>query len=69
MNINTHSSVYYNITLLLLAAMFSIPASETVAEEDTPFDACVTLISGNASLATELVVSLTTADGTGKIKH
>ena len=49
--------------------MFSIPAMETVAEADTPFQACVTLNSENASLAVQLVVSLTTDNGTGKTKN
>ncbi len=43
-----------------------MPAAGAPAEADTPFSACAILSSGVASLAVEVVVSLTTADGTGK---
>ena len=57
------------LTLCTLAAVFSVPSTNTVAEVDTPIETCVTLNSGSASLATELIVSLSTADGTGEKKH
>ena len=52
--------------MLPSAAMFSVPATDTLAEGDTPFDACVTLASGSASLAVQLVVSLTTFGTSGE---
>ena len=65
----SHECECYLSLMCHLAAVFSVPATDAVAEVDTPIDACVTLNSGSASLATELVVSLSTADGTGETKH
>ena len=60
---------YYLSYMCVIAAVFSVLATDAVAEVDMPIDACVTLNSGSASLATELVVSLSTANGTGETKH
>ena len=56
------------IDLSLVEATFSLPITDSAAEEDTPFMACVMLTTEfGVTLDVNISVELNTTDGTGEI--
>ncbi len=57
------------VTILSVAASFSIPAMQVVSENDSYVEVCVTMTTtpAGAMLANEVDLTLSTINGTGKI--
>ncbi len=55
--------------IFCVEATLSVPATASATEADSPFMACVMLATANGvSLDLDVVVELTTTDGTGEVE-
>ena len=64
------NNYFLSMTSICIAAMFAVPAMAAVAESDTTLTVCVTMMTTppTATVANQVVVTLSTVDGTGERK-
>lgn len=69
--IATLKVVFLLLLLLIVAATFAIPTMATIAESDSTLTICITMTtrSPGGIIAHEVLVSLSTVDGTGDLRN